>query len=330
MVKVLHVEPLRYDAAARAVIEAVAHVQYAACETQEAFLAALQAAPYEALFTRLGLAVDAAAMAAAPALRWVVTPTTGLDHIDLEEAARRGIEVISLRGETRFLRTIVSTAEHTWALLLALLRKLPAAHRDVLDGRWRREPFLGEELRSKTLGIVGCGRLGTIVAGYGSAFGMRVMVHDHAFASAADAPEGTQVASLDEVLAAADVLSLHLPLNEETAGYLSRERIRAMKRGAVLVNTARGELVDEAALLEALEDGHLAGAAVDVLSGDGRWDGDIPQPHPLAEYARHHGNLILTPHLGGYGRQALRDTRRFIAERFAERTGQAARSATSI
>ncbi len=315
--RVLHVEPARYSEPVRQILEAVATVDYVECDTQGQFVRALAQQHFEAVFLRLGLAFDVAAMAAGPALRWAITPTTGLDHIDVAEAERRRIQVISLRGETAFLDSIRSTAEHTWALLLALDRHLVSARADVADGRWRREPFLGGELDGRTLGIVGCGRLGRMVAGYGLAFGMRVLVHDHSPEALTRAPRGVASAGLMELLAQADVVSLHLPLNDTTQGFMSAARLRAMKRGALLINTARGEIVDERALLDVLRDGHLGGAGLDVLAGDGRWDGKSPAGHPLIELARAHPRLLISPHLGGYGAASLERTRRFVAERFA-------------
>jgi D-3-phosphoglycerate dehydrogenase len=316
--RILNVEPRRYDEATRALLATAADVDYVECVDQAGFCAAVAAAPYHALQVRLGLAVDHDLLEAAPALRWVVTPTTGVDHIDIAAAERRGVRVISLRGETAFLESIRSTAELTWSLLLAVTRQLPAAHADVVAGRWQREPFLGEELHGKTLGIVGLGRLGRMVAGYGLAFHMQVLAHDHDDAAFARAPAGVQRVGADELLARAQVLSLHLPLEPATHGWLSAERLARLARGAWLINTARGELVDEPALLDALRSQRLAGAALDVLAGDARWAGVAPVGHALIEHARTHPNLVLTPHIGGFGRHAVHGTRRFVAERLLQ------------
>jgi D-3-phosphoglycerate dehydrogenase len=316
--RVLNVEPARYDADTRARLAGAGQIDYVDCPDQRTFVRALGQAPYDALFVRLGLAVDQTALAAAPALRTVITPTTGQDHIDTEALAARGIRLISLKGETAFLESIRATAEHTFALLLALSRRLPAAHADVLAGRWRREPFLARELHGQILGIVGLGRLGRMVAGYALAFGMSVIAHDHHAAAFTRAPEGVRAEPLDTVLACADVVSLHLPLEPETRDFMTAGRLAAMKPGAWLVNTARGELIDEAALLAALAGGRLGGAACDVLAGDGRWPEVVPADHPLVAYARAHDNLILTPHIGGYGRHATFGTRRFVTDRFLE------------
>jgi D-3-phosphoglycerate dehydrogenase len=317
--RILNVEPSRYDAETRGLLGRAGAVDYVDCPDQGAFLRALGAEPYDAVFVRLGLALDREALAAAPTLRYAVTPTTGLDHIDVSALTDRGGRLIALRGETAFLEGIRSTAEHTFALLLALSRRLPAAHADVIGpGNWRREPFLARELHGLTLGIAGLGRLGRMVAGYGLAFGMRVIATDTDPSAFERAPARVDRVGADELLARSDVLSLHLPLLPETAGWLSRERLARLPDGAWLVNTARGELVDEAALLEALVSGRLAGAACDVLAGDGRWAERAPEGHPLISYAREHDNLILTPHVGGYGRHATFGTRRFVVQRFLE------------
>jgi D-3-phosphoglycerate dehydrogenase len=316
--RVLCVEPTRYDAATRELLGRAGQVDYVDCADQAALVRALGAAPYHALFTRLGLAVDAAALAAAPALRWLITPTTGQDHLDLPALAARDIRLISLKGETAFLEGIRSTAEHTFALLLGLSRRLPAAHADVLAGHWRREPFLARELSGLSLGIVGLGRLGRMVAGYALAFGMRVLAHDLDPAAFGRGPAGVVAVGEAELLAQSDVLSLHLPLEPATRGWLTTAKLAALPAGAWLINTARGELVDEAALLDALASGRLAGAALDVLAGDGRWDHGVPPGHPLVDHARSHDNLLLSPHMGGYGQHATFGTRRFVVTRFLE------------
>src|SRR5262249_49334021 len=150
-----NVEPLRYDPSLRDLLARAGETDYVECADRSAFLAALARRSYGALFVRLGLRVDAAVFDAARDLRFVVTPTTGLDHIDTKEAERRGVRVISLRGEISLLENVASTAEHTWGLLLALARKIPASFADVAIGRWRREPFLGTELFGKRLGLLG-------------------------------------------------------------------------------------------------------------------------------------------------------------------------------
>jgi len=313
--KILHVEPKRYDDESRLRLSSIGEVDYFHCAHQADFLTAMARERYDALFVRLGLACDRTLFDLAKKLRYVVTPTTGTDHIDLEEATERSIRIISLRGEEALLDTIASTAEHAWTLVLALSRQLRSAQADVTAGHWRREPFIARELYGRTLGILGCGRLGRMVARYGLAFNMRVIAHDREPRQLTRAP-GVQGVGLDELLSESDFLTIHLPLDLGTTEYLNAERIGKIKRGAYLVNTARGELVDEGALLRALESGALAGAALDVLAGDSTWDREPPPRHPLIQYAAEHENLLITPHVGGYGIDALQGTRRFIIEKF--------------
>jgi D-3-phosphoglycerate dehydrogenase / 2-oxoglutarate reductase len=319
-VRILHLEPECYPEDVLERLRAAGSLDVLAGGDRETLLRRLEQTPYDALFVRLGCSVDRAVFERQPSLRFVVTPTTGLDHIDLVEADRRGVRVISLAGETEFLRTIRSTAEHTWALLLALVRRLPTLAERGRAGIWARSDGVAAELNGRTLGIVGLGRLGTMVAGYGIAFEMRVVAFDRDPAAFDGAP-GAEPLPLDELLAAADVVSLHLPGSAENAGFLDAGRIARMRPGAVLVNTARGEIVDETALLAALESGRLAGAALDVLAGDSSWDGAAPPDHPLLALARRSDRLLVTPHVGGHGDRSVAGTRAFVTERFLAEAG---------
>lgn len=316
--KVLHLEPDRFGADLRDRLEAVADVTWLDADDPSAVRGWLRGAQYDAIFTRIGVRVDEDLLAEAPGLRWVVTPTTGLDHLDLAALERRGVELICLRGQP-VLEEVSSTAEHTWALLLSLVRRLPAARAAALGGAWSRDGFEGLELRGRTLAVLGCGRLGRMVARYGQAFGMRVLVHDPNPASMARVPTGAEVVDLDALLREADVLSLHATLDDTTAGIVSRGRLAELPAGSLLVNTARGELLDEAALLDALRAGHVAGAALDVLAGDASWPGTVPADHPLVAWSRANPDrLLLTPHVGGCGHDALRLTRAWLVDRFAQ------------
>ncbi len=266
---------------------------------------------YEVLFVRLGLRVDSEVMRAASNLLVIATPTTGLDHIDLEAARQRKIAVLSLKGERAFLETIFSTAEHTFALLLALVRQLPRAIHAVKLYEWRRDIFRGRELNGKTLGVVGCGRLGSMVARYGIAFGMRVLAYDP---YATHFPTAVQPCrTLQELLSQADIVSLHVDLRPETTALIDENALAHMKKGAILINTSRGAVIDEQALLKALESGHLAGAALDVLANEAA----IQQgtPYPLIEYARTHDHLIITPHIGGASQEAIEKADLFLIEK---------------
>lgn len=261
----------------------------------------------DVLWVRLRTRIDAAMLARALRLRFLVTATTGLDHIALEEVERRGIRVLSLRGETDFLRRIHATAEHTLALTLALLRKLPAAALHANGGGWNRDLFRGNEIFGRTVGIVGWGRIGQMVHKLYEAFGAEVLVFDP-YAAGVPAPR----LSLHELLSRSDIITLHANLNEHTRRLIGRTEFSAMRPGARLVNTSRGDLVDEDALLASLRGGHIAGAALDVVCGE---DSRGMEKSLLVEYARAHDNLILTPHIGGCTFESMAATEEYLAQR---------------
>jgi D-3-phosphoglycerate dehydrogenase / 2-oxoglutarate reductase len=304
----LIVEPRGFPSMALDNLRRLGTVELNAEEGRAGLLARARSA--EILWIRLGHRVDQEVMNSAPQLKLIASPTTGLDHIELEEAERRNIRVISLRGETRFLETVRATAEHTLALTLALLRRIPAATGHVSRGGWDRDRFQGRELYGKVVGVVGYGRLGSIVARYMRAFEARVLATDPAVRSESVGPEISLV-SLNELLYASDVVTLHVPLGPAMMGLFGRSQFQAMKPGAWFVNTSRGGLVDESALLEALVTGRLAGAALDVLA-------DEPEVDPgsvLIRYARENENLIITPHLGGCTLESMEKTEVFLSER---------------
>lgn len=267
----------------------------------------------DVLWVRLRNRIDTEVLTAARRLKVIVTATTGLNHIDLEEARRRGIRVLSLQGETAFLRDIRATAEHTLALMLALLRHVPGATAHVREGGWNRDVFKGRELHGMTVGIVGYGRLGRILARYLKALGTRVLAADPHTDSKTVEP-GVTLVALPQLLQGADLVTLHVNLSDETQGLFGREQFALMKQGAWFINTARGELVDETALLDALHSGHLAGAALDVLCHE-HCEG-MPA-HPLVACARAHDHLLITPHIGGCTFESMEKTELFLAKRLS-------------
>ena len=272
-------ESNRFSSRALSQLRSAARVELADVHDRNDLLKNISAT--DVLWVRLRNQIDREVMDAAPRLRAIATSTTGLNHVDVSYAQGRGIEVISLRGETEFLRNIHATGEHTLALILSLVRHLPAAARHVTEGRWDRDVFRGRELHGKTAGIVGYGRVGRMVADYLRAFGMRVLATDPMLK---DAPGcEVEMVSLEDLLQQADLVTLHVSLTEQTRGLFGQREFAGMKNGAWFINTSRGELIDEAALLYALESGQIAGAALDVLC-DERSSG--MQDHPLVAYAR--------------------------------------------
>ena len=253
----------------------------------------------DVLFAPLGHMVDATKIDECPCLKAVVSNTTGHPHIDVEYARSKGIFVVCLKFAPDFLKRITPTAEHTWGLLLALIRNLVPAHKAALAGVWDRRPFGGRSmLSSLSLGIAGHGRLGTMVARYGMAFGMKVRYFDPYIDVSSEGAE--RVASLASLVAQSDVVTIHVPHEKETEALFTAEIFEHFHPGSYLLNTARGELIDWNALLHGLQSGRLAGAALDVFDGE-----FVPgfaecfSGHPLLQYAREHDNLIITPHIGG-------------------------------
>ena len=306
--RILVAESVGFSRQATELLRQVGDVVLADLERSELLAAVGEA---EVLWVRLRNRIDAEVIAAGRRLKVIVTPTTGLNHIDLAEAERRCIKVLSLQGQTDFLRDVRATAEHTLALMLALLRRLPAATAHTREGYWDRDLFKGRELYGKTVGVVGYGRLGRLVARYLNAFDTHVLAADHNTDVSAVEP-CVALVSLGQLLREADLVTLHVNLSEKTQGFFGREQFAAMKQGAWFVNTSRGELVDEAALLNALQSGRVAGAALDVLANE---QPTGMQDHPLVAYARQHENLIITPHIGGCTSESMEKTECFLADR---------------
>ena len=238
----------------------------------------------DALVVRSAVQVDDALMEHAPKLRVIGRAGVGVDNIDAEAATRRGIVVMNTPGANA-----VAVAELTIGLMLALARKLPAANATMHAGKWEKKSLQGAELRGKTLGILGLGRIGLEVARAPVDFGLEIIGSDP-FVSAAVAREnGIRLVPLDELIAGSDYLTLHVGLTPQTHGMINAKTLAAMKKGVRIINCARGELVDEAALVEALKSGQVAGAALDVFTEE------PPKDSPYAAL----DNVILTPHIAG-------------------------------
>jgi len=274
----------------------------------------------DALLAPLGFNCGREKIDLCPCLKVIGSNTTGEPHIDRAYAESKGIAVVSLMREQEFLARITPTAEHALGLMLAVTRHTPWAFGSVLDGVWNRRLFGGRGMLSAmSLGIVGLGRLGRLLAGYAQAMGMDVAYYDPYVQKPPDSG-WSRYTDLGRLAARSDVVSLHVPLNDETLGLISARVLDRFKPGAYLINTARAEVVDEAALLEGLETGRLAGAGLDVLSGEFRPDFK-PLEHPLVRYAQEHENLVITPHIGGSTEDAWAMTEERVVDCIIEQLG---------
>lgn len=263
-------------------------------------------ADVDALVVRNRTQVDASLLASAPKLRVVGRLGVGLDNIDVPACAARGIEVIPATGANA-----LAVAEYVVCTVMLLLRGAYLSSQAVAEGKWPRNALgAGRETAGKTLGIVGFGGIGRLVARLAQGLGMKVLATDPAIA--ADEPvwreSGVAFRGLDDLLAEADAVSLHVPLTHDTRYLITAGRLARMKRGAVLVNTARGGVVDEPALGDALRSGHLGGAALDVFESE-----PLPAGSPLAGAP----NLILTPHVAGVTRESNARVSAMVAEKVA-------------
>lgn len=271
----------------------------------------------DAVVVGLEIRLEGGLLAQAERLRVIASRTSQLRHLDVHEAERRGIAILSIEADAPALRQTSSTAEEAFGLLLALVRNIPWAFDALKEERWERHRYGGHELAGKVIGIVGFGRLGRRMARYGAAFEMKVIASDPYVPDAEIVAAGSEPAPLYELLAASDVVSLHCSWSDETRGLIGARELARMRPGAFLVNTARGEITDEQALVDALASGALGGAAVDTLANE-RPDGSHLRNNPLVAYARAHENLIVVPHLGGATREATERTQLFISERLRD------------
>lgn len=253
-----------------------------------------------AVIVRSGTRITRESLVYADALEVIGRAGVGVDNIDVEAATERGVAVLNApSGNT------ISAAELTFALILACVRRIPAADRSMKNGEWDRKSFTGTELYGKTLGLVGAGRIGGEVARRARAFGMRVCAYDPYLTADRARTLELELAALDEVLARADVISLHVPLTETTAGLIGAAQLARMKKGAIVVNAARGGVIDEGALADAVRSGHIAGAGLDVFAEE-----PAPADHPLRSVP----HVVLTPHLGAATQEAQHNVAVEIAE----------------
>ena len=284
MARILVVEPVATPAIDHLVVNHETEVRLGAPREDLLRLLA-EGGGWDALVVRSQTRVDAELLdAAAPRLSVVGVASVGIDRIDVEAATRAGVMIVNApTGNT------IAAAEHTMALMLALLRHIPDAHSSVRAEEWDRARYTGRELRGKTLGIIGLGKIGKAVARRAVGFEMRVLAADPYLTEEQAAEAGARLVGLGELLHRADVLTVHTPLTRQTRNLLGRSQLEATKPGAFVLNVARGGIVDEDALADGLRSGHLGGAAVDVYSTE-----PMSSDNPLRTVP----NVVLTPHLG--------------------------------
>ena len=257
--------------------------------------------PYHALITRSGTDVTAEVIDQAENLRVIGRAGVGVDNVDIESASRRGIIVMNApTGNT------LAATEHTLAMMLAAVRKLPFAHNSLEGGEWNRKKFLGIQLYKRTLGIVGLGRIGSEVAKRAASFGMKIVTYDPYIKREKAESVGVELAeNIEDLLSVADIITFHVPLTDETTSMIGTKEIEHMKDRVVLINCARGGVIDESVLADSLKRGKVYMAAVDVFIEE-----PLPEDSPL------HGipNLILTPHLGANTEEAQKNVSVIIAQ----------------
>jgi D-3-phosphoglycerate dehydrogenase len=258
---------------------------------------------YDGLAIRSATKVTEKILANAKNLKVVGRAGIGVDNVDIPAATAKGVIVMN----TPFGNSI-TTAEHAIAMMFALAREIPAADASTQAGKWEKNRFMGVEITAKTLGIIGCGNIGSIVAERGIGLRMRVIAFDPFLSPERAADIGVEKVELDELLARADFITLHVPLTDKTKNVLSKENLERTKKGVRIINCARGGLVDEAALREALDSGHVAGAAFDVFAEEPATQ-NVLFGHP---------NVICTPHLGASTNEAQENVALQVAEQMAD------------
>jgi D-3-phosphoglycerate dehydrogenase len=258
---------------------------------------------YDGLAIRSASKVTRELLEAAPRLKVVGRAGIGVDNVDVKSATARGVVVMNTPHGNA-----ITTAEHAIALMFALARQLPEASASTKAGRWEKSRFMGVELTGKTLGLIGCGNIGAIVADRAVGLRMKVVAYDPFLSDKRALDLGVEKAELDELLARADFITLHTPLTDATRDILSREALAQTRRGVRIVNCARGGLIDEAALADALRSGHVAGAALDVFETEPATDS------PLFGFE----NVVCTPHLGAATAEAQENVALQVAEQMSD------------
>jgi len=263
------------------------------------------------IFIRLNEYIDANFLDNFPNLLYIVSPTTGLTHLDLLEIKKRKIILISLKGRKIFLKNVFATSEYSIALALAMLRKIPLATKSVEKNKWDRYPFKGSEINDRVVLIIGFGRIGKQVFKLYKSFGAKVIAYD---SKPKQVPKKIKT-PLKKGIRSADIISIHIPYNDDNYKFFNKELISLVKSSAVLINTSRGEVIDQNVLINFLLDKKIAGAALDVLENE---------PNPLNKKIKKairvlKNKLIITPHIAGYTKESLTKVETYLTKVFIKK-----------
>jgi D-3-phosphoglycerate dehydrogenase / 2-oxoglutarate reductase len=260
------------------------------------------------IIVRLGGMLSEEILRKFPNVECIISATTGQDHLSLNAISKKNAQLITLKGEEEFLRTIPSTAEHTWALLLSLIRNVNAAVNHVRNGGWDRDLFKGFQLKNKKIGIIGLGRIGEMIAKYAKAFDMEVLYFDPYVKN----NNFRRMKSLKELMKESDIISIHVHLNNETEKLISNDLLKSVKKGSYLLNTSRGKILDETEVVNSLMRGDLAGVGLDVLSEE--INKNIRESELWKAQERY--NVIITPHIAGATYDAMWTCEEFVQKKY--------------
>jgi len=309
---ILNSEPKFFSREAFKLLNTIGDVKEQECNRNELLLTIPDV---DILIIRLKNNIDDEVFSKAKKLKVIVSATTGLNHIDLDAAKKNDVQVLSLRGEDEFLKSITATAELSWSLLLSFYRRIPDAINHVESGGWNRDKFRGKQLKGKTLGLVGFGRLGCIMSEYGKAFKMKVLATDPFVESM---PNHVEKVGLKKLLNSSDIVSLHINYDSSNHEMFNDKLFMQMKNGSVFLNTSRGELVNEKALLKAIDSEKISGALLDVLNNENSIKEDWLINSNIWKKSLINENIIIVPHIGGATIESMEETEVFMANKLVK------------
>lgn len=297
--KVLVITPITHIENAVDRLNNIFNVDYLPDPTKEQVMSIIH--NYDAIFTnpnKSKIFIGKSLIKKASSLKSICTASTGTNHIDVQYAKKNQISILSLTNERKIINQISSTAEHAFALTIASIRKIVSANKDVLEGNWNYENFIGRQLNALTIGIVGYGRLGKMYSKYCLAFNSNILVYDPY--KKIKLGKITQVPNIEEIFSKSDIISFHVHVNDETKNMVNSTNLKLMKEKVLLVNTSRGEIINEKDLIRFLEKNPKANVASDVIKDEIR----NKENSELLKYSMKSKQVLITPHIGGMTREA--------------------------